>query len=175
MDADNGSESEFLAKSAVSSLLGKATELLVASSCILSSRGRLSVSTTLVDDDGVDLVFHLRGRTATLAVQVKSRMDDGASFAKGRFQATVRSQTFRARDNLALVFVPVELGDGSFRTAWLVPSRDFHRLASFDSLKRLRFVAATSPISKDKWAQYRVTRSELAVKIEETLNALETD
>lgn len=33
----------------------------------------MNVSTPALDDDGVDLVFNLRGRPATLAVQVKSR------------------------------------------------------------------------------------------------------
>jgi uncharacterized protein GlcG (DUF336 family) len=45
-------------------------EHLVAASCILASGAMLNVSTTLVDDEGVDLVFHRREGTATLAVQV---------------------------------------------------------------------------------------------------------
>lgn len=56
--------------------MGKAAEHLVAAFCILTTRGELNVSTSLVDDEGVDLVFHRRNSTATLAVQVKARMSD---------------------------------------------------------------------------------------------------
>lgn len=34
---------------------------------------KLNASTSLVDDEGVDLVFHRREKSTTLAVQVKSR------------------------------------------------------------------------------------------------------
>ena len=56
--------------------MGKAVEYLVAAACILSTRGELNVSTSMVDDEGVDLVFHRRDNAATLAVQVKARMSD---------------------------------------------------------------------------------------------------
>ena len=74
--------------------MGKAAELLVAATCILQSRARLNVSTSIIDDEGVDLVFHLREHTATLAVQVKARMSDGALVQKKRFQAQVREASF---------------------------------------------------------------------------------
>jgi HJR/Mrr/RecB family endonuclease len=48
--------------------MGKAVEYLVAAACILTTRGRRNVSTSLVDDEGVDLVFFARG--STLVVQV---------------------------------------------------------------------------------------------------------
>ena len=70
--------------------MGKAVEHLVASSCILASRARLNVSTSLVDDEGVDLVFHRRDGTATLAVQVKARTTDTKVVRGGRFLALVR-------------------------------------------------------------------------------------
>jgi hypothetical protein len=57
--------------------MGKAAEYLVAAACILATRGELNVSTSLVDDEGVDLVFNRRDSPATLAVQVKARMSDG--------------------------------------------------------------------------------------------------
>jgi hypothetical protein len=45
---------------------------LVAAFCIRDTRGVLNVSTSVVDSEGVDLVFHWRGSTATLAVQIKA-------------------------------------------------------------------------------------------------------
>lgn len=98
--------------------MGKAVEHLVAASCILVSRARLNVSTTLVDDEGVDLVFHRRDGTATLAVQVKARMSDSKRVEAGGFVAFVRQQTFRARSDLYMLFVPTDVAEGIFDFAW---------------------------------------------------------
>jgi hypothetical protein len=86
---------DYLDKSPDAARMGKAAELLVAASAILATRGALNVSTSLVDDDGVDLVFHRRGHTSTLAVQVKARMSDGVLAQTGRVQANAREATFR--------------------------------------------------------------------------------
>jgi hypothetical protein len=73
---DEDRDDDYILKSADAGRMGKAAEHLVAAFCILATRGALNVSTSLVDDEGVDLVFHRRGSTATLAVQVKARMSD---------------------------------------------------------------------------------------------------
>jgi len=52
-------------KHAGSARKGKAVEHLVAASCILASGGELNASTALVDDEGVDIVFHRRGRSTS--------------------------------------------------------------------------------------------------------------
>lgn len=52
----------YLDKSPDAARIGKAVEYLVAASCILASGATLNVSTSMVDDEGVDLVFHRRGR-----------------------------------------------------------------------------------------------------------------
>lgn len=75
---------------------GKTVEHLVAATCVLSSGLKLNVSTSLVDDEGVDLVFHRREQSTTLAVQVKSRTIAAKTIANGsRFQANVGANTFR--------------------------------------------------------------------------------
>lgn len=53
MGPDESSE-----KSLDAGRMGKAAELLVAATCILQSRAKLNVSTSIIDDEGVDLVFH---------------------------------------------------------------------------------------------------------------------
>lgn len=73
--------------------LGKAGEHLAAASCIIGSRAKLNVSTSLVDDEGVDLVFHRRGGTTTLAVQVKARMGDSKGVQSGHHRAFLRHRT----------------------------------------------------------------------------------
>ncbi|HEV2087620.1 MAG TPA: hypothetical protein VGR21_04850, partial [Cryptosporangiaceae bacterium] len=81
---------EYVDKSPSAGRMGKAVEYLIAASCILATRGELNVSTSLVDDEGVDLVFHRRDSTATLAVQVKARMSDSKRVRSGSFVAFVR-------------------------------------------------------------------------------------
>lgn len=164
----------YLEKSPDASRMGKAAEYLVASVCILATRGRLNVSTTIVDDEGVDLVFHLRDSSATLGVQVKARMTDGVMVGRGRFQAQVRSQTFRPRADLAMLFVLVDNARGSIETAWLVPSTDFQqRSGTLTTRGNYRFSAAIGQGSADKWSSYRLTAGELPQKIMQRLEALE--
>ncbi len=102
---------------------GKAAEHLIAATCILASGGELNASTSLVDDEGVDIVFHRRGRSRTLAVQVKSRFDeDGGSvhlFKERRFIGDVRALTFQPRDSLYLLFVAVWRPPAFVDTGWL--------------------------------------------------------
>lgn len=164
----------YLSKSPDAGRMGKAAEYLVAAVCILATRGRLNVSTSIVDDEGVDLVFHLRDSTATLAVQVKARMTDGAVVGKGRFQAQVRESTFRARPDLDVLFVLVDDVNGATRTAWLVPSADFDGLHGKPTTKGgLRFSASIKEGGVDQWSPYRLTASELPRRIVKRLKALE--
>ena len=163
----------YLDKSPDAGRMGKAAEYLVASVCILATRGRLNVSTSIVDDEGVDLVFHLRGSTRTLAVQVKARMTDGVVVGRGRFQAQVRSQTFQEREDLDMLFVLVDNANGAIDIAWLVPSLDFANLHGQPTTKGgLRFAAAINPSSTDKWSPYRLTAAELPAKIVDRLEQL---
>ena len=46
-------ENAYLDESASAGRMGKAVEYLVAAACILSTRGELNVSTSMVDDEGL--------------------------------------------------------------------------------------------------------------------------
>src|SRR5271169_6130594 len=80
---------------------GKAIELLVAATCILASDSQLGVSVNLVDDEGVDLIFHGRGDPTTLAVQVKGRLLTAKTIQnKQRFRAmSNRERSVRVPDS----------------------------------------------------------------------------
>ncbi|WP_020118932.1 hypothetical protein [Streptomyces canus] len=106
-------DEEYQDKSPAAARMGKAAEYLVAASSILATDGELNVSTSLVDDEGVDLVFHRRGSTATLAVQVKARMSTGVLVRRGTLMAFVRSQTFQPRSDLDMLFVAVDVEQGA--------------------------------------------------------------
>jgi hypothetical protein len=166
-------DEDFRVKSPDAGRMGKAAEHLVAASCILVTRGQLNVSTSLVDDEGVDLVFHRRDSSATLAVQVKSRMSDAKSIGRNRFRAQVRSQTFRPRTDLDMLFVAIDVKEGRYTVAYLVPSPDFSRMAPVNSQDRLVFSASLKLDSADQWSPYRLTPDRLPAKIMDRLAELE--
>lgn len=169
-DADN-----YLDKNPSAGRMGKAAEYLVAAACILSTRGQLNVSTSMVDDEGVDLVFHRRDHSATLAVQVKARMSDSSGVRSGSFAAFVRSQTFRPRADLDMLFVAVDVERGAVMKAWLVPSVDYQAmLGEPDSRGRFRFVASLKEGTKDQWASRRLEAQDLAPAILARLATLES-
>lgn len=167
--------SDYLSKSPDAARMGKAAELLVAASAILATRGELNVSTSLVDDDGVDLVFHRREHTATLAVQVKARMSDGSLVSTGRVQANVREATFRPRRDLDMLFVVVEPAEGRIKWAWLVPSLAFAELVPTPNGRGRRvFAASSKPGTADRWSEFRLTAAELAPRVLDRLAELDT-
>ncbi|WP_394618236.1 hypothetical protein JNUCC0626_03775 [Lentzea sp. JNUCC 0626] len=92
--------------------MGKAAEHLAAATCILTSRGKLNVATPLVDDEGIDLLFNSIGGDAVPAVQVKARMSTGKRLKSKTFVAFVRTQTFRQRKALDLLFVAIDVDNG---------------------------------------------------------------
>jgi hypothetical protein len=155
------------------SRVGRAAEYLVASSCILASRAELNVSTSMVDDEGVDIVFHRRNGTATLGVQVKSRTLKTKRLQRGQFMAEVRSQTFRPRDDLYVLFVVLDAENATFGPTWLVPSKIYHKLALRTGKEKLRISTSLKPKSKSRWRPYRLERGDLAERLLEILDGLE--
>lgn len=161
-------------RNADSSRLGKAVEHLVAASCILASNLRLNVSTAFTDDEGVDLVFHRRGHSATLAVQVKSRTTTASVVRREQFIGDVRQVTFRPRDSLWMLFVVVDASKAALQTVWFVPSNDFDRLASrLRSGKVRRIAASLKPDTKDQWQRYRMEFADLPRSVLAKLTEME--
>lgn len=153
---------------------GKAVEHLVAASCMIASNFELNVSTSLVDDEGVDLVFHRRDSPVTLAVQVKSCSWDASTMAKSStFRAQVRQATFGARADLHFLFVAVDSHAGDYGPVWLVPSIAFFDRTSVNARNLRRFVASAKPASRDQWSEFRLERSELPRRVLAALADLE--
>ncbi|MGW1757074.1 hypothetical protein [Streptomyces mirabilis] len=167
-------DEDYLEKSPAAARMGKAAEYLVAASAILATGGELNVSTSLVDDEGVDLVFHRRGSSATLAVQVKARMSTGSQVRQGKLMAFVRAQTFQPRTGLDMLFVAVDVERGTIMTAWLIPSGTFGEMvAEPNSRGRFRFSASMKPDSNDRWTPFRLTAAELPQRFLARLAELE--
>jgi hypothetical protein len=157
-----------------SSLKGKAVEHLVAATCILIGNGALNVSTSFVDDEGVDLVFHHRGGSTTLAVQVKARFKGTRQVEDGYVLANIGASTFAPRPDLYLLFVLADATTGSFGPVWFVPSQDFATLTRASARGRHRFRASLNPTTKDQWSRYRCQREELPKRILEVLASMDT-
>jgi tetratricopeptide (TPR) repeat protein len=155
---------------------GTAVEHLIAATCILASDFELSASTNLVDDEGVDLVFHRRERSTTLALQIKSRSWSASTLrTRQQFIAQVRRSTFKPRPDLFMLFVAVDTAFADYGPVWLIPSEDFSTILAYPGRDRLRFAASAAPGSSDRWVSYRHERSELPklllnelIKLEET-------
>ncbi|MEK8106566.1 hypothetical protein NKG94_17410 [Micromonospora sp. M12] len=172
MDEEVGGD--YTLKSADAGRMGIAAEHLVAAFCILATPGALNVSTSLVDDEGVDLVFHRRGSTATLAVQVKARMSDSKRVQSESFVAFVRSQTFAPRDNLDMLFVAIDVVHGIVMKAWLIPSKEYAgTLSRPTSQGRHRFSASMKDDSNDRWKPYRLEARELPAAVLSRLDLLQ--
>jgi hypothetical protein len=172
---DEEADYDYTLKSADAGRMGKAAEHLVAAFCILATRGALNVSTSLVDDEGVDLVFHRRGSTGTLAVQVKARMSDSKRIQSEGFVAFVRSQTFAPRENLDMLFVAIDVMHGIVMKAWLVPSKVYAgTLGNPNSKGRYRFSASMKDGSSDRWKPYRLEAHELPQAVLRRLEQLES-
>ena len=105
--------------------MGKVVEYLIAASCILATAGELNVSTSLVDDKGVDLVFHRRDRGATLAVQVEARMSTSKRVRSQGVVAFVRPRRSSRARTWTCCSCAVDVERGAVLVAWLVPSPVF--------------------------------------------------
>lgn len=168
------SASEHSARHSDAARKGAAVEHLIAASCMLASDFKLNVSTNLVDDEGVDLIFHRRNSSATLAVQIKSRSWSASVMRNGeKFIANVRRGTFNHRQDLFLLFVAVDSRFAEYGPLWLIPSVDFADILASGKRATLRFAASASPVSSDRWVKYRLERSQLPGRILDVLDGLE--
>jgi hypothetical protein len=141
---------------------GKAVEHLVAASVILASGGELNASTSVVDDESVDIVFHRRNRSRTLAVQVKSRFWDATPLSTAdRFGTNIRDVTFRPRSDLYMLFVAVRAEAAEIGPLWLVPSEIVAQRTRRNDRGLPRFVASGKETSRDQWSEYRISAAEL--------------
>jgi hypothetical protein len=135
--------------------MGKAAEHLVASMCVLGTGGELNAWTSIVDDEGVDIVLQRRKHPETLALQVKSRFTTAKGIAeRRRFHTQVRKATFQARKELYMLFVVVDPSAMAVQTMWIVPSQKFVRAAPLSPHAKYKFVASAKEGTKDKWAKY---------------------
>ena len=141
---------------------GKVVESLIAATCILGSDGKLSVSTPLVDDEGVDMIFTPKWGGRSIFVQVKSRF---TLTGKGYYRTQIREKNFLPREDLYIIFAyydseKAQLGE----TLWLVPSVDFKEKLK-GQLKKQYYVFQSGFTSQDMWEPFRLKLSDLPQRI----------
>lgn len=152
--------------------VGKAVEAVLGASIVLVSEGELNVSTSLVDDEGVDLVFNRQGESNTLAVQVKSRTTDSKRVQQGGMWAQVKASTFNPRPDLAMLFAVVDPPSATIRPLWFVPSIDFEQLAYHNPTDGTRWIRTRIEEEvQDHWTPYRVQFPELPERIFQAMDA----
>ena len=149
---------------------GIAAESLVASMCVLGSDGELNVATSLVDDEGVDLVFYRSAGRPTLSVQVKSHFFNAPGELERRgAKALLNPGTFRARPDLYLLVLVVDQYEARIQTAWFVPSVEF---SESKTGKNRRFQASPDPDSGSPWADYLVNDPSAGELVDRIMSAL---
>ena len=108
------------------SQLGRAGELALTLYALVTSNGEVELYQPVVDDDHVDLVGAIRGGLPKIGIQVKTA---GALDKDGQVEARASFPLDDVRDDAAFVYAILLLDSVRIRTAWLIPSPDFNRLA----------------------------------------------
>ncbi|RPF54432.1 hypothetical protein [Aquisalibacillus elongatus] len=148
---------------------GDITESRVAELITLGSRGQLTCYTPSSDDDGIDIIVNAKGEFNTLYIQVKSRFNLNK---KKRFVTNIGCKTFKSHSSFYIIFMYFSPKDLEVETVWLIPSKDFEQLAyliSEGKSHKSSYRFAANPKSEiDKWAKYKVDKSQLGQQILKT-------
>ena len=152
---------------------GHAVEALVAGYCILASDGELNVATSLVDDEGVDLVFFRKAGEASLSVQVKAGFTGSKVVDRDhKVQVDLKVSTFEAKDDFFILVVVVDPPTAEIMHAWLIPSVRFAAIRSENTT--LRFAVSLAG-TVNRWDEFRVAAKDLASEILKHLDQLRTE
>jgi len=108
------------------SQLGKAGELALTLYSLITSEGQVELYAPVVDDDHVDLVGAIRGGLPVIGLQVKT--EDHLD-KDGQVEARASYPRGMVREDPAFLYAVLLLESVHIRSAWLVPSPDFNRLA----------------------------------------------
>lgn len=101
-------------------------------------------------------------------------MSDSVRVRSSAFLPNVRSQTFRPREDLDMLFVAVDIEHGAVMKAWLVPSLEFVQAVGTPSRRGLlRFRASMKPGTKDRWSSHCLEAEEIAPAVLARLSQLE--
>lgn len=145
------------------SQLGRAGELALSLYALVTSNGQVELYEPVVDDDHVDLVGAIRGGLPKIGIQVKTA---DSLDKNGQVEARASFPLDDVRDDVAFVYAVLLLDAVLIRTAWLIPSPDFNRLAyrhADASHVSLEFRAY--PVRPDPFSAFRVEPLQLGAAL----------
>lgn len=156
------------------STLGTLVELMVQAEILAGSDGRLLPSRVEPDVDHRDIVIAEVGGYGALWIQVKGTThpdNEGRVVAFANYPIDAIPESARLLYLVCLVDVEQHL----LARTWLIPSRDFNRLAYRERSKRagrvtLQFSCLAS--GDPRWDQFEVPRLELGARLELLVAAL---
>jgi hypothetical protein len=170
---DSAGPDAYLDKSPSAGRMGKAAELLVTATVIISTRGELNVATAILDDDGIDIIFSRKGHPETLSVQVKSRFSDSDQVQKGTFSTPIREATFAPAPDMYLLGMIVDVPTTTITHAWLIPSEVINDRCKPNGQKKRVVSASMKPGAKDQWVPFRVGPDQIGARIGDLLAGLQ--
>jgi len=163
----------YMEKSPSAGRMGKAAELLVSATAIISTRGQLNVATAILDDDGIDLIFSRKGHPETLSVQVKSRFSDSDQVQKGTFSTPIREATFAPAPDVYLLGIIVDVPTTSITHAWFIPSEVINERCKPNGQNTRVVSASIKPGTKNQWVPFRVAPDQIGARIGDLLTGLQ--
>ncbi len=135
----------------------------------LGSNGKLQCFVPDSDEDGIDLVVNLKGSFNPIFLQVKSRFN----LNNGQFLQDIGTNTFNSNKKFYIVFFYYNEEKYEIENIWLVPSKVFLKksveLNPKNYKQKLRFTASPKDDSIDKWSKYKISKNDLAKKIEKLI------
>ncbi|MDC7243577.1 MAG: hypothetical protein PQJ44_06540 [Sphaerochaetaceae bacterium] len=138
----------------------------------LGSDGNLTCFAPDSDDDGIDIIINRKMDFKPIFVQVKSRFN----LNNGLFSQDIGTSTFRADEKFWVCFIYYNPVNFEIENIWFIPSIDFHEksveINPENHKQKLRFAASVKDNSKDKWSEYRVSKTELSVKVDTIIDSL---
>jgi hypothetical protein len=150
--------------------LGRAGELALALNALVSSDGELQLFTPVADDDHVDATAGRRGAIPAIAIQVKTAADLDRN---GLVEAKADYPKDHVREHPAFLYAILWLDSVEIRTAWIIPSPDFNRLAyRTESAKREILEFRGHPEQADRFSAFRVPANELGPRLLAIIDSL---
>lgn len=150
-------------------LIGEVAELLARAYVLASSRGRLTTFKPDADVDHKDFIVDKRGGDRHVYVQVKcaTRLRQKQVWCVARYLPNALPTSGR----VFYLFAFLDLRSVELTEMWLVPARDFNRLAYRRKRGSRIELWFKSPAEDRRWDRFRVSRNELAARIMTLLDA----
>ncbi|HEV2033052.1 MAG TPA: hypothetical protein VGU71_02465 [Candidatus Dormibacteraeota bacterium] len=151
--------------------VGRAGELAMALYAMVSSDGELQLFTPVADDDHVDATAGRRGGVPAIAIQVKAAPKVDRS---GSVEARASYPVGRVREHPAFLYAVLLLSSVTIKSAWIIPSPDFNRIAYRHTASRREILEFRgNPVRDDRYSTFRVPPLEIGPRLLAVIDSLE--